>query len=80
MKVWVAVSGLEVRVATTLKGVCEEIEGVSYSTLKSRREEGLFTVVVGKGVELRVWFFGHLEVRKVRGRGGKRKPGFKVIR
>lgn len=69
-RVWVGVSqgimgGLEVRVASTLKGLCEET-GVSYGTASGKRADGGFMVTGGKGV---IWHFVERVVRKVSGRG-----------
>lgn len=78
-KVWVAVSGYEVVVCTTLKGISEET-GLSYNTMKTRKEE-VFTMVSGKrdGGLGKVWFVVRKEVRKVEGRGINRIPGIKVL-
>lgn len=73
--VWVGVSQgimgvLEVRVASTLKGLCNET-GVSYGTATGKRNDGGFLVVGGDSSNLTLvsWYFVRRIVRKVGGRG-----------
>lgn len=71
--VWVGVSQgimgvLEVKVASTLKGLCDET-GVSYGTANGKKVDGGFLIVGGNLDTLRSWYFVRREVRKVSGRG-----------
>jgi hypothetical protein len=68
--VWVGVSQgimgvLEVKVASTLKGLCEET-GVSYGTATGKKADGGFLIV---GKDFVSWYFVRREVRRVTGRG-----------
>lgn len=72
-KVWVGVSQgimgvLEVRVASTLKGLCEDC-GVSYGTAVGKKREDGFMIVGGDLDNLVGWYFVRRGVRKVVGRG-----------
>lgn len=72
-RVWVGVSqgvmgSVDVRVASTLKGLCE-MTGVSYGTAAGRKVEGGFLIVGGNLETLRSWWFVEKVVKKVVGRG-----------
>lgn len=78
-RVWVGVSRgimgvLYVRVASTLKGLCDET-GVSYGTAVGRKDEGGFMIVGGDLSNPVIWYFVRREVRKVAGRGNLGKVG-----
>ncbi len=82
-KIWVGVmlglegSGMVVRAASTMKGLCELV-GVSYSTAKSKKADS-FVVLGGIDGSKRYWNISSTELRKVRGRKGG-NPGNLVRR
>lgn len=68
-RVWVAVSGYEVVVASTMKGIAEET-GLNYHTMKSRGSEVFTMMQGGKGGEIgKKWFVVRKSIRRVGGRG-----------
>ena len=72
--VWVGLGGivdLDLRVATTLKGLCE-VTGVSYNTAKSKSGRNPFIIATQSGIEIMSWRFYQVELVRVKGRGGKR--------
>jgi hypothetical protein len=80
-KIWVGfrglgVTGMDVRAATTLSGLCG-LTGVSYNTAKGKRDRGRFTIGKdGIGDSLEIWYFSEVDLVKVGGRGSK--SGFRV--
>jgi hypothetical protein len=80
VKIWIGfrgmgVTGMDVKAATTLKGLCD-LTGVSYNTAKVKRERGRFTIGKdGVGDSLEIWFFAEVDLVKIVGRGSK--GGFK---
>ena len=70
-KIWIGVSGMigvELKASTHLKGLCDQT-GVSYSTAKSKKGAGRFTIVSGDMVDMKTWHFEEVELVKIKGRG-----------
>ncbi len=76
-KIWIGfrglgITGMDVKAATTLKGLCD-LTGVSYNTAKGKRDRVRFTIGKdGIGDSLEIWFFVEVDLVKIVGRGSKK--------